>query len=69
MRNRLVIALALATILVGVGHAQEAEEAAHASGYSLGLLRGLLETDFIIASQYDGAGTMLVDGQMVAVSR
>ena len=69
MRNRLVIALALAAILAGVGHAQEAEEAAHASGYSLGLLRGLLETDYIIASQYDGFGTMLVDGEMVEVPR
>lgn len=69
MRNRLVIALALAAILVGVGHAQEAEEAAHAAGYSLGLLRGLQESDFIIASQYDGSGTMLVDGRMVEVPR
>jgi hypothetical protein len=69
MRNRLMIALAVPAILVGVGHAQEAEEAAHAAGYSLGLLRGLLETDYIIASQYDATGTMLVDGRMVEVPR
>lgn len=69
MQNRLAIALAVTAVFVGVGRAQDAQEVAHQAGYSLGLFRGVKETDFIIASQYDAAGKMLVNGRMVEVPR
>ena len=70
MRNRVVIALAVVAVLGAVARAQNSlQQTIHQVGYSLGLLRGLEEKDFIIASQFDATGTMLVGTRMVKVPR
>lgn len=69
MRNRLATAVVVVTVLGGIGRAQDVKDVVHQSGLTVGILRGLNETDFIIASQFDANGTMLVSGRMVKVPR
>ena len=69
MRNRLVMTLVAVAMLGSLARAQEPKEVAHRAAYRLGLMRGLDEKDFIIASQFDATGTMLVSGRMVKVPR
>ena len=74
MRYRVVISLVISLMMVAtfgvVGHAQNtAEQTVHQVGYSLGLYRGFKETDYIIASQFEAAGTMQVGGRTVKVPR
>ncbi len=69
MRNRLAFALVAVAVLGSTGRAQDVKDVIHQGGLTLGILRGLNETDFIVASQFDANGTMLVSGRMVKVPR
>lgn len=69
MRNPLAMTLVAVAMLGSIGRAQEVKDVVHRAGYRLGLLRGLDEKDFIVASQYEATGTMLVAGRMVKVPR
>jgi hypothetical protein len=75
MRNRVVSTAVVASMLVGLGAVVRAqdrnslEQTIHQIGYGLGLYRGFKETDYIIASQFDASGMMMVAGQMVKVPR
>lgn len=70
MRYRVVISLVMVAMVGAVGRAQnDLNTTVHQVGYSLGLYRGFKETDFIIASQFDAAGTMQVGGRVVKIPR
>lgn len=70
MRYRVVISLMVVAMAGMVGRAQNLlDSTVHQIGYTLGLYRGLQETDYIIASQFDAAGTMQVGARTVKVPR
>lgn len=70
MRNQVRLALIMGALCGSVGYAQDdLGGTVQRVGVDLGLYRGFKGTDFIIASQFDASGTMLVDGRMVPVPR
>lgn len=69
MRRRLIVVLGVVIALSSVGGAQGTADTIQAAADALGLLRGFTATDITIAVQYDGNGSMAMQGKTVKVPR
>lgn len=74
MWNRVVMAAVVVAMVSALGPVVGAQnntldQTVHQVGYSLGLYRGFKETDYIIASQFDASGTMMVSGRVAKIPR